>query len=530
MAHLRRALAARAGSPAYLEALISFHQHRFAEASQRAHAAFVESPMLYEAGALEARAHSEAGRQLLAADKLGEATAEFATARRTFQRVLEIGRSDDEAWLAYGEMVFVQANALAHGELVPDLKQEAVTALHNVQRINPENGKAFLREAQIELAQGNSDLVWYRDPGGYVDKALALAKDARAHDADPAEVDAHVCVAYWERAAYQGTHGVDPHAAFEQAIAACERAAAARPDADNHANLGVLYTTLASYEGEHGNDPEHLFERAERNLRTAIGIDDDAGTHYNLAWLWTRVAQYQESHGQSPQRAVDHALAESEATIRLTKTRSDVWAGMSYALVVRARAQRAQHEDAEPTLARAHAALERAFALDANFTAAIKARIMISALDAEALLERNTDPTPVVAAMRADARLLVSRLPEDGAAHRLWSQAELLGARWAVAHRRGAEPLLTRAAAEAARARDDNAMDALAWTASAEVEHVRIEAARARGVAPSAAVVASGLAFIERAMTIDPRLARTLTLRDALVRQAHLLSVPVPIR
>jgi hypothetical protein len=55
----------------------------------------------------------------------------------------------------------------------------------------------------------------------------------------------------------------------------------------------------------------------------------------------------------------------------------------------------------------------------------------------------------------------------------------------------------------------------LAWIASAKVEYVRAQAARARGSAPDAAL-ARGQAFIEHAMTIDPRHVRTLKVRDQL--------------
>ena len=73
MVRLRAALAARAGSPTYLEALVAFHEHRFAESSRAAHAAFAEAPTFYEAGMLEARARHATGRALLAADRSEEA-------------------------------------------------------------------------------------------------------------------------------------------------------------------------------------------------------------------------------------------------------------------------------------------------------------------------------------------------------------------------------------------------------------------------------------------------------------------------
>ena len=520
MSHMEAALAARVGSPAYLEALIAFHAHRFAEASQRAQAAFGESPTFYEAGMLAARARSEAGRQRLTAGKDDEAIAEFLAARQIFERVLEIARSDDEAWLADAEMLSAQATALARdGELPPDLQAAALTALHNVQRINPENWKAFVQEAQIELGLGNIDLIWDRDPGQHVDRALGLTSEARAHDPDASEVDVQACVAHWQRAMYQATRGIDPHAAFTRALAACQSAATAKPDADKYASLGAIYLTLASYDGEHGRDPTRNFELGEHNLTASLAIENHPLTHYNLARLWTRLAQYQAGHGANPERAVDSALAEYQATAQKNTTLAAVWEGTSDALAARAWFELDAHVDAQPTLALAHAAVARALAIEPGFVSAIRSRMMLSEIDVEALLAHDADPTGVVEPLRTDAQRLASRRPGDGFAHVAWCRAELAAARWAFAHHQAVDHLVTRAATEAARARDSDAADALAWTASAEVELLRAEVMRARRPAASAAAVVSGLGFIARAAAIDPWRVRTRRVRDELARQ-----------
>ena len=525
MAHLRAALAARNGSPAFLEALIAFHDHRFAEASEKAHAVFTESPTFFEAGALEARAHKAQGDQLLPMGKLAEAKAEFAAARRIFQSVLEVARSDDEMWLGYAEMTLTQAISLTRGgEISPELRQEVIAALRNVQRINPDDWKAFLREAQIQTAQGNNEILWYRDPGPYVDKALALAEQARAQGADTAEVDQQVCIAHWEQAGYQGTHGGDPRRSFALALAACERAVAARPDADRHDSLGAVQCWLAVYEGNHGRDPTPLFDRCEHNFRAAFALGDTPGAHYSLGRLWTMVAHQRVSHGQAPLRAVEQALAEYEATVRMSATRPDAWVEMANALAARAQFELHEHQDTQRTLTGARAAIERALAIEPNNVPAVRYRVMLDEVEAEALVRRNIDPTPALARIRADVQLLSSRAPTDSFAHLMGARVELVAARWALAHHDAVDRLLTRAATEAARAQADDPMNALAWTASAEIEQVRIQAARARRATPSTAAMTHGRALVDRAMAIDPQLVRMLEVRNELARQAQ----PVP--
>jgi len=516
LAHLRAAIAARTGSPAYLEALIEFHHHQFGDARRDAAAALAEAPTFYEAGALEARARDELGHELWTAGKDSEARFEFATARRIFGHVLEIARSDDAMWLGYAEMVYGQAIALARGgAMLPELAEGALTALHNAEQIDPDNARPLLREAQIELGQGNVELYGYHDPGRYVDAALELADRARALAADPAEVEQRVCEAYWERAEFTGHHGIDPGPAYARATAACERAVAARPDIETYSALGVLYQSWGVYQSSHGQGAAHSFERAEHSLTAAIAIGDDPGTHYDLGVLWTMVARDQVRHGDNPDRSVERALSEYDITLKRSPRRPDAWVGTAHALLERARFHRRAREDVRDALAAARAACEHALAIHPGFTHAVRYRTEVGELEVEALLDRATDPGQVLTQLRADTEWLLARLPDEGMVHRLAARAALAAARRAIAHHEPAGALLARAAAESARAHDLDPMDALAWATSAEVEQLCTAAACGRDPGPSgAAERARG--FIERAVAIDPGDVEILDIRDAL--------------
>jgi predicted Ser/Thr protein kinase len=522
MMHLRAALAARASSPAHLEALIAFHDHHFEDAIRSASSAWAESPTLYEAGMLEARAHHEAGRALLAANRGDAARQEFAAARRIFERVLEIARSDDDAWLGYGEMLYVQARDLGNNrDLPPDLRQQAIDALRTVRQINPDRWDAILSEVEIYEHEANLAIMSYRDPRPHVDRVLAMAEEARVHGVAATRVDMFVCRAYWERAVHDSAHGSDPRADFARAVAACERAVAGKSDPDNHSSLGVVYASLAIYEAEHGGDPVRFFDLGERSFRTSLAISDDAGQHYNLGRLWSSRAHYQTNHGDDPRRSVNAALAEFDRTVRMDATRGDALAAVGDVLVARARFEQAEHENPRQTIAEAREALDRALAIDAALVPPIKYRIELAELEAEALLANHADPAATVTAMRADAQQLLQRRPEDGFAHLLACRAELLAARSAIARGAASDTFLARAAAEAAHAREADPMDASAWTACAEVEQLRAAAAARSDRAAAAAEVARGLAFIEQAMKIDPRLIQARRVRDELARQAQ---------
>jgi tRNA A-37 threonylcarbamoyl transferase component Bud32/tetratricopeptide (TPR) repeat protein len=525
MAHLKAALAAGAGSRLYLEALMAYYERRFPDATRLAGAAFAEAPTFYEAGMLEARARHAAARELLAADRTDEAIAGFALARQVYERVLEIARSDDQAWLDFGDMVHAQAVALAlaQGELPPTLRQKTIGALHTARQINPDRWEVLLREAEIYEHDANVAIVGYRDPSPHVDKALVLADAARVVGADVDQVDVLVCVLHWERAVYQSTHGVDPRPAFGNAVVACERSLAAKPDANKHASLGTVYDSLAAYEGDHGGDPMRYAELSDRHLRAAISIDEDAGLHYSIGRLWARVAHYQVNHGKDPQRAVDTALAGLGTTVWMDARRGDAWAAMSDALIARVRFQQAAQQDTQDAVTRAHMAIERALAIEPELLPPIKYRILLAELDAESRLARDADPTQAVSGMRTNVQLLLQRLPDDDFTHRAWCRAELLAVRWALSRRQPVGRLLARATAEATRAREIDPLDADGWTASAEVELLRAEATRARGSLAGMAIN-HGLELIERALEIDPKLSRALRVRDALARQADLVA------
>jgi hypothetical protein len=512
--HLRAAIAARTGSPAYLEALIEFHDRRFADARRDAEAALAESPTFYEAGVLAARARDQLGHELWWAGKDDDGRLELAAARRIFAHVLEVARSDEAIWRGYAEMVYDQAIALARGGAQsPELVEEAVSALHNAEQIDPDSARPVLYEAQILLGQGNAELYGYRDPGAYVDAALAKAEQARALAADPADVEDRVCQAYWERATYQGSHGIDPSQSFLRATTACERAVTARPDADKYDELGVMYLDWGRYQGAHGEPAARSFERAEHNLATAIAIGDDPGAHYGLGVLWTVVAHDDVRHGRSPEHAVERALAEYAITLQRSPRRPDAWVGTSHAELERARFQQRTRADAREALARARAACGQALAIDPGFAQAIRYRLEIAELEVELLLGREADPRPVLTQLRADAQWLSSRLPRESMAHRLAAEAELAAARAAIAHGDPAAAVLAGAATEATRARELDPTDALAWATSAEIEQLCAATCSRDGASAAADRARS---FLERATQIDPLDLPIRELREAL--------------
>ncbi|HEX3762762.1 MAG TPA: serine/threonine-protein kinase [Kofleriaceae bacterium] len=516
LAHLRAAIAARTGSPAYLQALIAFHHRRFDDARRDAATALAEAPTFYEAGALEARARDEIGHELWTAGKDDPARREFAAARRIFGHVLEIARSDDAMWLGYAAMVYGQALALARGgAMPPELAQDALTALHNAAQIDPENARPPLREAEIQLGQGNIELYGYRDPGRYVDAALVLTDRARTLAADAAEVEDLTCQAYWERTQYQGGHGIDPGPAYARATAACARAVAARPDLETYSSLGVLYLSWGGYQSAHGEPAARSFEHAERSLAAAVAISDDPGIHYDLGVLWTTVARDHVRHGRNPDAAVERALAEYGITLKQSPRRADAWTGTAHAQLERARFRQRAHQDVRDALAAARAACEHALAIHPGFTQAIRYQIEVGELEVEVLLGRGADPASVLAQLRTDAAWLLARIPAEGMAHRLAARAELAAARQARARHEPAAAFLASAAAESARARDLDPLDALAWATSAEVEQLCAEAACGRDADPSAAAERAR-GFLEHALAIDPGDVPIRDVHDAL--------------
>jgi serine/threonine-protein kinase len=516
LAHLAAAVGTADVPAAYLEALILYHQHRFGDASARAQAAFAQSPRFYEAGMIEAKAQNGQAMQWLRAGKEAEAKRGFAEARQTFARVLEVARSDDEAWLGRAQVTLEQANALIVGGAMPeDLKQEVLASLRTAEQINPENGMAFLQEADIYSLEANIKINGDRDPRADVDKVQALANQARARAVDRAEVDSLVCIAQWELAVWQGRHAIDPHAAFAVAVAAGDRVLALHSGARAHLMLSVVYAALSNYEGQHGADPTSSFQLSEQHARSSLAIDDDPGTHYCLARLLAAMAHYQADHGHDPESFVREAIKEYETALRLNQRRADAAAGIADALAARAIDQLQRGEDVGPTLLPAQKANERALAIDPNLVVALKCALYLPALAAQSLLAHGHSPMAAIERVRAVAAAVLQRIPKDAFVHRLLGRSECLAARWALAHHGAVDAPLARAARELALAQKDDPLDAQSLAASAEVEGVRAELERRRGRSPTAAL-ARGLGLAERALAIDRQLVPALRARQAL--------------
>jgi tRNA A-37 threonylcarbamoyl transferase component Bud32/tetratricopeptide (TPR) repeat protein len=519
LAHLRAAVGATDVPPAYLEGLILFHQHRFAEAAERAHSAFVASPTFYEAGMVEAKARSAMAVAALRAGRDAEAIQLLADAHKTSDRVIEIARSDDQARLVRAELAFDQAHEqIQGGELPADLRKEVLSALQTALRINPDNGNAYLLEAKVLDVETNIKVNSDSDPRADVDRLRSLARKAGARGGDKAEIDSLSCDAHWALAVYQTRHAINPRPAFDEALAVCKEAVTLSPSAARYDSLGVVYAWLMIFEGQNGGDPTSYFALAERNYRTSLNMDDDPGTHYNLGRLWTFRASYEADHGQNPGAAVKQAIAEFEATLRLNRRRADAFANIDNVLVASARYQLEQGEDPGPTLLEAQAADESALAIDPNLIAALKYRIYIPLMEAQYLFKHDASPLEKLERTRVAAHKVLELLPKDCFTHRLLSTGHLVQARWAMRQHGEPEVALARAAAEASLALQDNAADAPSLATNAEVEELRAELSRWRGRSPAAAVK-RGLAFVERAMRIDPRLEETLRVRDALLRR-----------
>jgi serine/threonine-protein kinase len=511
LAHLRNAVGAGDVPAGYLEAVALFHEIRLPEAIERAHAAFAQAPMFYEAGDLEARAHHYLAEDLHRAGKNDEAKRHYEEARRLYRHVREIARSDDRVCVYQAVAIFNEIWLSGVSAIDPALAQELLGAYEDARQINPDDNGIPLREARFYNLQAGVALDSGKDAKPAIAKSLALANAVIARDPENALAFNTLCQVLQHQ-----TELDEEEKSAQQTIEACRTAVRLKSTMDRLNDLGNAYSTLAGLQARRGADATGAFELAAKSYRDALAIADGATMHHNLGDLYREWARTELDHGRDPRPQIEHALAEFKAALAINKNLSYSEGAACATLVLRARYELERGDDPRPTAATALAACQRCLAINPGHLDSLIKQIAVHRLEAEYRAAHDLDPTAALAQARAAARAAVKQDPTDHRSHLEWSQAEAIAARWSARHG-SPDAALARATAEAALALAAHPKDPEVLTVSADVDRARAEAERARSNA-AATAIARGLATVGRALAIDPQFVRGRTVRDALVR------------
>jgi hypothetical protein len=218
-----------------------------------------------------------------------------------------------EGLIAFYEQRFDEAIALARktGERVL-WEYEGHTLLGD---IHVQAGRERYWKGDIDGA-----LIEFGRAGEAYQAASALA---------PSGLAAYVgaCQQLIEIAEIQVDRAQSPAPTVEAAVAACAKAATARPD--DPAPLvaqATAWDTLANYQTEHDADPTEARQRAVRFGESALVVAPrDAGANEIIAWGLLGLAEYRYDQGGDPRELTAQAIPRARRALELNPGLSDVF-------------------------------------------------------------------------------------------------------------------------------------------------------------------------------------------------------------
>jgi serine/threonine-protein kinase len=517
LAHLRAAVGVADVPPSYLEALVLFHAHNFAEAAARAHAAFTQAPSFYEGGLLEAEARDQQAEALFTAEEESAAKEGFVAAQKILRRVAEIARSDDEVAVEEGRVLLRQLDLIArHGDLPPDHVAAAEAAFSRALQINPDNLDAPASEAALYNVEAAQEVFSGKDPRAKLDQALALVGAVIARVPDHAEAQAQRCVALRLRGVFDADRGIDPRPGFTQAIEACLASLRREPDRRAYYALGSAYVERSTWDSAHGGDPTADLARGAESYRHMLAIEEDGKGHSGLATVHQDLAFFEINHGLDDTQEIELAMNELQTVIRLDKTYA--YSGQQLCTVMGFRAFNRFYRGLDPraVVAEAIDVCQRSIATDPTQILVQVALARLRTLRAEYLVRQKMDPTAALNEARRELQPALRAAANDGTVHFALGAMELAAGRWALAHG-NPEPAIARGEAHAALALKVDPTDCDPLVLMAELAELRVQYQQRRGRDGSVAA-ARGLGFIGRALAIDPNNGDARRVRDEITR------------
>lgn len=413
--HLRASGETEVESRSYIDGLIAFHEGRHREAAEKAAAAILKAPWLYEARKLEGDARLEEGIHASSRGEKKAAHEFFTQSINAYFMGTTIARSDANLHEALCE-AWKQDLILARWEGQPYRKafEQALVACNAALVANPSGVGALHKQSQIYFIVGAHELINGNDPRPMLESAINAARSARRlqpQDAiaadelgnaliglaqysrkvgsDPRQTLAQALEEFdqatrieptfawgWNdaglsllhRTAYEVDNGIDPRPSCDAAMGRFTRAAQEDPQyIGSFANAVFVLGIRASYEFAIGLDPRPTVQRAVEIAERGYKVDPKwLPLLNNRGWAELVTAKYEERTDIDPSKTLDQVEASFQASLDINKDEADTQFGMGSAKHVRALYQIRKGLDPQKYLEEARTFLERAAELDAQ--------------------------------------------------------------------------------------------------------------------------------------------------------------------
>ena len=509
LSHLRRADVRETGEALFVSALIARLEKRYDDAVAQARRASAEQPWLYEAVHLE-------GDVALARELAAYESGDYETAREqlelagdSYRRATEIGRSDPALYEAECERArrLVDLEVVTGGP-IEDAARAAELSCSTALAIDSERASAHRLLSMIH-GRLATELWWNRgrDPNRHFEAATEHGSRAVELDADDPLNHVAVGRAHGSRSQWLIDRGEDAAPTLERAIASFERAVELEPDlVDSRLALGRAHLQLGRHVAARGGDPRERYELAVTEVRHALELDPDlVGALSLLGGVHMMRGDWETTHGVDPRASLTASLDAFSRATEVNPSSPRILNNIGLTAWILGDLERMLGDDPGPSLDRAEASLRTSLNVNPEL---VSARINLAGVHhTRALHDLATggDALPHVEATLTELGRLREIYPDDF--HVDWTDALIVRAKILMGEGRSPEEPLARAITEARTGIDLYPDRAPQLRALAEAHLVRARWRHAHGLPPSADLRA-GLAAADRALRIDPELAK----------------------
>lgn len=396
--YLRAGAGAPLESPAYVAALIAFHEKRLDEAVQKAREAIAQTPWLNEARLLEGDVHLDRALELISRNAEDEASLSRARAETAYRQAVDLARSDARGYegICKVRMNEIEATVYRSREKdqdYPRTLEDAEAACRQALAVNPESAVAHLVMAYTKSRRAE------RTGDQDIEKTLKLNREA---------------------------------------VLDGEKALRFEPDDPVALNvLTLAYEAIAYYENRSGRDPRSMAELCAARGRRALEVDPgntvlqcdiliNMGNSHGFAW------DYETRHGLPSAASFDRALECFRKAVVLNPENAIALLDIGYLHLMRGKYDLAMGLDPRPSLAQAEAFLVKAAQIRPEFRVNHVFLVETLCVQAEHCLEQKQDPTAPLE--RAKATLGEADNPDPASLPRFYLNdwIVLIESRWRV--------------------------------------------------------------------------------------------------
>lgn len=555
LAYLKQSRETGGETPEYAEGLIAFYEARYREAYGLAEKVAGRIPWMYEARYLQGEILAAQAFEKRRKGDYNGALAELASAESAILAGIRIGQSDPRGYGALCDLR-VEVAATVHGggggeirtavDKAIDASDEALVAdpmmvaAHRARtraytlwidyqlghgmdptetltraegsalraiELDPQKADAYAELAEVSYYQSVNAWLRGQDPFSFIDASIDAASQAVKREPGVAELLATLGWKWMSKGTYQMERGRDPRESFRQAIECLEGAASRDPNVHSHLDsLGMAYRLLGKYEMQHGADPGPSFHLAMDAFERAIKINAaNPSVYSNLGNVFLNMAAYQSGVGADVRATLDSAIQDYSKAIQLNPSIPLPHAncGTAYVQLAEYDLQTGQDPRRNLELARSHFRDNLLITTYSTVLARMGRTYVVEA----AYEMRCKLPFNSAAHGRKWLQDALSKNPKEVEAHRYLGRLEMVQARYS----NRPEPYFerARAALSTAIALDPDAEN---YTALADVYRWQVQG-RA-----SLTDVQSGLAMVEKALSLNPNLAAAHAVRGSLLR------------